>query len=63
MNDDLTRWNDDLVTLYDLMRKFLMKILRLMKLGVWQMLCLRAWPEIKFSERLNRKQMFSKSAI
>ena len=51
MNDDLTRWNDDLVTLYDLMRKFLMKILWLMKLGVLQTLCLRAWPEIKVSER------------
>ena len=64
MNDDLTRRNDDLVTLYyDLMRKFLMKILQLMKLGEWQMLCLRAWPEIKVSERLNCKRLFSKSGI
>ena len=55
------RWNDDLVTLYDLMRKFLMKILQLMKLGVWQTLCLRVWPEIEVSERLNYKQLFSKS--
>ena len=57
------RWNDDLVTLYDLMRKFLMKILQLMKLGVWQTLYLRVWPEIKVSERLNFKQLLSKSGI